>query len=65
MLHVSHPLADIINEGLTINVKFVVRIVKAAYKMWFIDYYKELRRQDIAEQTMKTYLKQTNLEKLI
>ena len=37
MLYVSHPLADIINEGLTINDVFVFRIDKADYNMWLIN----------------------------
>ena len=39
---------------------YCFRIVKDGYKMWFIDYAKEFRWQDMAEQRMKNYVKQTN-----
>ena len=53
MLFVSHPVADIINGGLTINNEFDFRIIKDDTKMWFRDYDKEWRRQELDEQIMK------------
>ena len=53
MLFVSHPVADIINGGLTINNEFDFRIIKDDTKMWFRDYDKEWRRQELDEPIMK------------
>ena len=50
MLYVSHPATDIINEGPTINDAFGFTILKDDYKLWFRDYDKEFRRQDIAKE---------------
>ena len=38
MRFVSHPVADIINGGLTINNEYDFRKIKDDTKMWFRDY---------------------------
>ena len=37
MLFVNHAVADIINEGLTINNEFDFRIIKDDTNVWFRD----------------------------
>ena len=37
MLYVSHPVAYILNERLTINNVFYCKIINNDYKIWFID----------------------------
>ena len=41
MLFANHPVADIINAGLTINNEFYVSVIKDDTKMWFRAFDKE------------------------
>ena len=50
---VSHPVADIKQRGLTINNEFDFRKIKDDTKMWFRDYDREWRRQELDEQIMR------------
>ena len=50
MLFVNHAVADIINEGLTINNEFDFRIIKDDTNVWFRDYDTEWCRQDLDQQ---------------
>ena len=56
MLFVRHRVADIINEGPTINSEFDFRQIKYDTKMLFRDYDKEWRRQELDEQKMGNIL---------
>ena len=59
MLFVSHPVADIIDECLTIKIIIINSISeysKMTPKMWFRDYAKVWRRQDLDEQIMRPFL---------
>ena len=49
MLFARHRVADIINEGRTINKEFDYRQIKDDTKMLFRDYDKERRRQELYE----------------
>ena len=53
MLFVTHPVADMINDGLKINHELKFRMIQDDTKMWFRDYDKEWRRQELDEQIMK------------
>ena len=41
MLYVSHPVPDIINEGIVIDDFLDFRIIQDAYMMWLIVYDQE------------------------
>ena len=56
MLFVRHRVADIINEGRTINNEFDYRQIKDDTKMLFRDYDKERRRQELYEKIMNNIL---------
>ena len=56
MLFVRHRVADIINEGRTINNEFDYRQIKDDTKMLFRDYDKERHRQELDEQIMNNIL---------
>ena len=49
MLYVSHPVAYILNERLTINDVFYCKIINNDYKIWFIYYDIEWRGQKLEE----------------
>ena len=59
MLFVSHLVADIINEGLKADDALDFRIITDDTKMWFIDYDKEWRGQELDEQIMINIFKTT------
>ena len=57
IMFASHPVADIINEGHEIAEALDFRIIKDDTKMWFIDYDKEWREQELDEQVIRHSLK--------
>ena len=57
MLSVSHPVADIMNEGLEIVDAFDFRIINDDPKLWFIDSDREeWRGQELDEQIIRHML---------